>query len=432
MSMFNIFAGVKDKKFIKHGTLLLILGFLAYYLYCVTVGEQVNLLTTILPAETGWAIPDITNILTYGSLASVVLVFVINTLFMKVDAKKLMVVATLITAVCFAAMGFSSTAINFAMFFVSFFVLRIIIVVLQHGTNLVCNNWWGANRGKALGIVTIGAPVASATFVAMCTAGQSAGMTFANLYYVIAGCVVVLAILFAAFFKTSPEQMGLHVDGADVAPTSEREEPGSTITIGEVLKRGDSWLIIISFGIFTFGTTMITAFFVTHMTAMGVSATLYLPALSIGAIIGIPMSYGLGVIDDKWGTPKASAVMGLLYIVGFLAMYLTNGNSIGLIALAAVGYAGITGACPNLNPSINTYVYGRKNFLAATRVVMALQMVIAAFANSYMGYFIAAGKSGLGYLIWIIAIVVAIIMVLIVGRKPAYDSPEAVSARSRK
>lgn len=429
--MFNIFAGVKDKKFIKHGTLLLILGFLAYYLYCMTVGEQVNLLTTILPAETGWAIPDITNILTYGSLASVVLVFIINTLFMKVDAKKLMVAAALITAVCFAGMGFSSSAINFGLFFASFFVLRVIIVVLQHGTNLSCNNWWGANRGKALGICTIGAPVASATFVAMTTAGQSAGMKFADIYYVIAVCVVILAVLFAAFFKSSPEQLGLHVDGAETAAPAEKEVHGN-MSIGQVLKMGDSWLVIFSFGIFTFGTTMITAFFVTHMVAVGVEPTYYLPALSAGAIIGIPLSYVLGVIDDKWGTPKASAVMGVLYIVGFVAMYLTQGNNVGLIALAAVGYAGITGACPNLNPSINTYIYGRKNFLAATRVVMALQMVLAAFANSYMGYFIAEGKSGLGYLIWCVAIVVAIIMVLVIGRKPAYDSPEAVAARGGK
>lgn len=429
--MFNIFAGVKDKRFIKHGTILLILGFLAYYLYCITVGEQVNLLTTILPAETGWAIPDITNILTYGSLASVVLVFIANTLFMKSDTKKLMVGAAVIAAVCFAGMGYSSTVASFGVFFVTFFVLRVIIVVLQHGTNLMCNNWWGANRGKALGICTIGAPVASATFVAMATAGQGAGLKFSGIYYIIAVCVVVLAVLIGAFFKSTPEQLGLHVDGADVAPVIEREAHGN-MKISEVLKMGDSWLVIISFGIFTFGTTMITAFFVTHMMSAGVDASYYLPALSAGAIIGILLSYLLGVIDDKWGTPKASAVMGLLYIVGFIAMYLTQGNNMGLIALAAVGYAGITGACPNLNPSINTYVYGRKNFLSATRVVMALQMVLAAFANSYMGYFVAAGKSGLAYLIWTAAIVVAIVMVLIVGRKPAYDSRQAALARGEK
>lgn len=428
--MFNIFAGVKGRRFIKRGTILLILGMLAYYLYCVTVGEQVNLLTTILPAETGWAIPDITNILTYGSLASVVLVFIINTLFMKVDPKKLIVGSVVIAALCYAGMGLSSGLLSFGLFFVTFLVLRVIIVVLQHGTNLMCNNWWGANRGKALGIVTIGAPIASATFVALTTAGQNAGQNFASIYYVIAACTLVLAILYGIFFKSAPEHLGMHPDGQESSHAA-KEEHG-TMTIGQVLKRGDSWLIIISFGIFTFGTTMITAFFVSHMTGAGVGAAYYLPALSVGAIVGIPLSYLLGVVDDKWGTPKASAVMGLLYIVGFLAMYFTKGNNVGLIALAAVGYAGITGACPNLNPSINTYVYGRRNFLAATRVVMAAQMIIAAFANSYMGYFIAAGKSGMGYLLWCIAIVIAIIMVLIVGRKPAYDSPEAVQSRGGK
>lgn len=427
--MFNIFAGVKNKKFIKQGVLLLILGFLAYYLYCITVGEQVNLLTTILPAETGWAIPKITNILTYGSLASVVLVFIINTLFMKMNAKRLIIGATIIAAICFAGMGLSSKMISFGLFFVTFLILRIIIVVLQHGTNQMCNNWWGANRGKALGICTIGAPVASATFVALATLGSSHGMKFAGIYYVIAICVAVLAILVAAFYKNTPEEMGMHVDGLDEAPVLETEEI-SQMSVREVLTRGDSWLVIIAFGIFTFGTTMITAFFVTHMVASGVEPAFYLPALSVGAIVGIPLSYLLGVIDDRFGTPKASAVMGCLFILGFLAMYFTKGNNIGLIALAAIGYAGITGACPNLNPSLNTYVYGRKNFLSATRIVMALQMVIAAFANSYMGYFIAAGKSANAYLIWCIAIVIAIIMVLIIGRKPAYDSAEAAKERN--
>jgi len=426
--MFNIFSGVKDKRFIKQGTLLLILGFIAYYLYCITVGEQVNLLTTILPAETGWAIPDITNILTYGSLASVVLVFVINTLFMKMDAKKLIIGATVVAAICYFGMGVSSAIVSFGLFFATFFILRIIIVVLQHGTNQMCNNWWGSNRGKALGICTIGAPVASATFVALCTLGINNGMNFQGIYTVIAICVLVFAVLIGLFYKNTPEQCGLHVDGREVAPTVEKEEIG-VLKVSQVLKRGDSWLVIISFGIFTFGTTMITAFFVTHMVSAGVDAAFYLPALSAGAIIGIPLSYLLGVIDDKWGTPKASAVMGILYIVGFLAMFLTNGDNVGLCALAAVGYAGITGACPNLNPSLNTYVYGRKYFLSATRIVMALQMVIAAFANTYMGAFIAAGNSGMAYLIFIIPIVIAIVMVLILGRKPAYDSPEAQKAR---
>ena len=46
----------------------------------------------------------------------------------------------------------------------------------------------------------------------------------------------------------------------------------------------------------------------------------------------------------------------MLLVIGFLCYYL---------------FCVITAGCPNLNPSINTYVYGHKNFLAASRVVMA-------------------------------------------------------------
>ena len=168
------------------------------------------------------------------------------------------------------------------------------------------------------------------------------------------------------------------------------------------------------------------------MLAGGATEAFFLPALSIGAIIGIVLSFLLGVIDDKWGTPVACVVMGVFYILGFLGMALTKGNSVGTIGLAAVGYAAITGGCPNLNPSINTYVYGRKNFLSASRVVMAAQGIIAAFANKYMGAFMAAGKVSTAYYVLCIFVVIAMVMMGILARKPAYDSDKAVAARAAK
>ncbi len=44
--------------------------------------------------------------------------------------------------------------------------------------------------------------------------------------------------------------------------------------------------------------------------------------LSLGAIIGIPMSFVFGVIDDKLGTPVASLVLGItefLPVIGLMA-----------------------------------------------------------------------------------------------------------------
>lgn len=421
--------GKNNPKFKKNAIMLLVLGFLSYYLFCVITGEQINLLTTTLIAETGWTITAVTNTLTYGSLVAVVMIFVINTLFMKFDSKFLMVGTTLLVAIGIAVMGFSSVTLSMATFVIAWFVVRVVIVILQHGTNLMCTNWWGKNRGKALGLVTIGAPVASATFVAITTAGQNVGMKFADLYYVFAIVIAVIGVLMAIFYKDNPEKHGLYPDGDLTPPPASAREEQSSMSVKEVLKRGDSWLVIISFGILYFGITCITAYFVTVMLTKGVPASTYLPALSIGAIIGIPVSFLLGVIDDKWGTPVASIVMGLFYIVGFLGMALTNGSSVGTIIMATVGYAAITGGCPNLNPSINTYVFGRKNYLAASRIIMALQGVIAAFANSYMGAFLNAGKVSAAYYVLCIAVVVAMILLGILARKPAYDSEKAIKTR---
>lgn len=424
--------GKNNPKFRNRAIMLLVIGFLCYYLFCVITGEQINLLTTTLIAETGWTITAVTDTLTYGSLVAVAMIFVINTLFMKFDSKKLMVGTTFLVAIGIAVMGLSSVTLSMATFVVAWFIVRVVIVILQHGTNLMCTNWWGKNRGKALGIVTIGAPVASATFVALTTAGQTSGMKFSGLYYVLAAFIVVIGILMAIFYKDRPEQMGLYPDGAATAPVAAEKEEIGHMTIGQVLKRGDSWLIIIGFGIFYFGITCITAYFVPAMTAAGATPEFYLPALSIGAIIGIVLSFLLGVIDDKWGTPVACIVMGVFYILGFLGMALTKGNTVGTIGLAAVGYAAITGGCPNLNPSINTYVYGRKNFLAASRVVMAAQGIIAAFANKYMGAFMNAGKVPAAYLVLCVFVLVAMVMMGILARKPAYDSEKGAALRAAK
>ncbi len=421
--------GFKNKAFMKNALPLLVLGFLCYYLFCVITGEQINLLTTTLIAETGWTITAVTNTLTYGSLVAVAMIFVINTLFMKFNSKMLMVGTTFLVAIGIAVMGLSSVTLSMATFVIAWFVVRVVIVIIQHGTNFACTNWWGANRGKALGIVTIGAPVASATFVAITTAGQNAGMKFAGLYYVFAAVIAIIAVLMAIFYKDTPEQCGLYPDGALTPPPAAKVDTKPTMTIGQVLKRGDSWLVIISFGILYFGITCITAYFVTAMTIKGVPASTYLPALSIGAIVGIPLSFLLGVIDDKWGTPIASIVMGVFYIIGFLGMAYAQSDTLAFIAMGTVGYAAITGGCPNLNPSINTYVFGRKNYLAVSRVVMALQGVIAAFANSYMGAFLNTGNIKGAYLGLCGGVVVAIILLAILARKPAYDSEEAMIAR---
>ena len=422
--------GKNNAAFRKRAIMLLVIGFLCYYLFCVITGEQMNAFGNIMAPETGWDMASISNMLTIGSLIAVVMILVINTLFLKFDSKKLMVGTTFIVAIGVFAIGLSSKIQSFVTFAIALIIIRTLIVILQHGTNFMCQNWWSENRGKALGLVTIGGPVASATFVAITTLANKGGMKFAGIYTVFAIVIAVIGVIMAIFYKSSPESCGLFPDGAEEAPLARRmEENESTMSIMDVLKNKDSWLIIISFGILYFGITCITAYFAIVMGIKEVDTSIYLPALTVGALVGIPVSFGLGVIDDKWGTPVASIVMCVFYIIGFLGMAFSSGAAVGFIVMATIGYAAITGGCPNLNPSINAYVFGHKNFLATSRVIMAAQGIIAAFAPTYMGAFLAKGNVKGAYFGLIIAVIVAIILLAILARKPAYDSDEAVKAR---
>ena len=72
--------GKNNPKFRNRAIMLLVIGFLCYYLFCVITGEQINLLTTTLLAETGWTITAVTNTMTYGSLLAVAMIFIINTI----------------------------------------------------------------------------------------------------------------------------------------------------------------------------------------------------------------------------------------------------------------------------------------------------------------------------------------------------------------
>lgn len=419
--MFNIFAGVKDKRFIKNALPLLIIGLLSYYLFVALIGEQINILATVMTGETGWDMGVVMNAYTIGGLLSVPATFLINTLLMKVSTRKFLVINSFIIAVAVALMGISVQFFSMFLFMAAFLIVRVFAVCIQSAVNYMCTEWWVKNKGKALGIITMGAPIASATFVALMTFLTGTSLMFTGSYFIFAGMMVVLGILSLIWYKDRPEDIGLYPDGASEAPVNE-DQPENKLRIRDVLKNPRTWMLIVSFGIINFCNNSMTAFFVPAMQAKGVDTGVYLSVLAIGAVVGIPISFLLGVIDDKWGTPKASVCLCGLAVIGFLGMAFTQGNMYFTIGLATFGYASITGGFPNLLPSMVAYTFGRRNFLGASRIIFALIAVIASFASQYMGAFLQMDMLTAGYFGLIAAVVVSALLILFIGRKPAYDS----------
>jgi MFS family permease len=166
----------------------------------------------------------------------------------------------------------------------------------------------------------------------------------------------------------------------------------------------------------------IMAFYVHRLAAVGTEPKIFLLWLTIAAFMGMPISLGLGIIDDKFGTIAASLVLCLLFLVAIIGLLLMTANNIPLIATAALGIAGITGGTPNLHPSITTYVWGRDKYQAANRWIMSIQAVMMAFSLYYMSFILdTTGSLDLAYQIMIGLVFVAAVCLVIIGRKPDFD-----------
>lgn len=137
--------------------------------------------------------------------------------------------------------------------------------------------------------------------------------------------------------------------------------------------------------------------------------------LYVGSILCIPMSVLFGVLDDKSGSVKTSMILGvteLLPVIGLMyqhfAVRTTGASSVPMLIMWG-GVACMTGGVPTMHPCIMNFVYGRRSYQSANRIIMAIQLIPMAFAPAITAYFI---NKGLGVQYWGAMIVIIVIGIL--------------------
>lgn len=406
-----------QKNFKSQSWILLILGFFIMYFYSGLNVDQMNALTPYYTATYGWQATKIMAPVTIASLITIPLGFVVGSLLIKFGVRKPLSVACILLGASTVLLGFAGD--NFKLYWVALLLVRTLPVALSMSVSMLCTNWFVKKRGWALGIVTAGCPLCSASIIALLTFGiRSLGFTAT---YSIMGIVLMaLGLITFLTVRSSPEECGLYPDGAVSAPAKDMEV--SSISTKDVLKNPNTWLLTVAFGCLNWIIVAVMAFYVPAMAMSGTAEGTYLLWLSIGSILGIPLSYLLGILDDKVGTVKSCLVLCVFYLIVLIGMIVLKQNQVALIALIAFGIAGMTGGTPNLHPSLTVYCFGRKNFQAANRWVNSFQSIIVSFAASFMAAILdATGTLRLGYIIMVGMVIVASICFLIIGRKPDFD-----------
>jgi len=418
---------LKNKKFAVRAIAFSIIGVVMMFFYSGFQNDHLNILRPIALDVFGFNETAADMPVTIAGFAVVVFYLICGIAFIKVGVRKVLVPSTVILGISTIVLGFSTQAGNLMLYNVSLFLVRLLVVPLQMGGFMLCANWFIKYRGRVMGIITAGSPLFSIVGVSILTwVYTSIGAI--NVAYMIFGLVIIaLAIVIFVMLRDKPEDIGLYPDGADKPPLSESAaEEEEDISLKEILTSKAAWQLIISYGIMQFVINAMMGYMVARYMMLSANADnpmeLWLQAvvyLSVGAALGIPMSYVLGWIDDKLGTIKASLVLNLLFFVAVipLAIMPVGGNKV-LMGVWAFGVACMTGGVPTMHPCSVSYVYGRKRYQGANKWIMTIQAIIMAFALYYMGYFFERGMADWAYYGMLIMLVISLIVILTMWKIP--------------
>lgn len=413
-----------DRRFTGQALLLMLLGVFLMFFYAGLQTDHLNVLTPYLQATYGWDDLAITNPVTAAAIVSIVLYLVAGAAYVKYGVRRILVPSILLLAL--GCLGIALAGENYAIYAVSLFVVRALVVPLLLGAFLLAANWFIKYRGRVLGVVTAGAPLFSIIGIAaMNWLANDVGLGL-NVYAVIAAILVAMVLVAAFGIKDTPEESGLFPDGADHRPLSEEQDAGEPITVRQLLGEVRAWQLIVSYGILQFVIVAMMAYMAVRYISLSTPENVpnlfvseALIWLSVGAASGIPMSYVIGWIDDKLGSIKASLVLNILFFFAVvpLAVMPVGGSEV-LMVVWAFGVACMTGGVPTMHPCITTYVYGRKHFMAANKWIMTIQAIPMAFAVAFMAAFNDAGMLTNAYYVLIGLLVVSFVTILTMRRIP--------------
>ena len=394
------------------------------FFYVGLQADHLNVLTPFLQARFGWSDLAIANPVTIGALTGIPLYLVAGAAFDRYGLRRILIPAMGILAL--ACLGMASFDRSYTMFAVSLFTVRLMVIPLLLGTFLMCSNWFIAYRGRVLGTVTAGGPLFSIVGITSMNYLANDLELGLGVYAVIAGILVGLMVLVALGLRDRPEELGLFPDGRDHQPRSEAGTDSRPISIRRLLADKRAWQLIVSYGIMQFVIVAMMSYmavrFISLSTAEDVPNLFVSEALgwlSLGAAAGIPMSYVLGWLDDRAGSINASLLLNALFFCAVVPLALMpEGGDARLMALWAFGVACMTGGVPTMHPSIASYVYGRRHFMAANKWIMMIQAIPMAFAVAFMAAFNRAGQLTLAYYVLMALLAVAFVTLLTMRGTP--------------
>lgn len=353
-----------------------------------------------LESNFGW---NQTQIATYSTLLryiGMVFGFIYGTIIVRKGVRGVNLYGFWASAACYFAIGYVQTLNQYLLLTAISGITMGAILASQF---IYVSNWFTHGKGKIMGIVTIAYPVSSATFTAIATYTlDTAGWCTLN---VGAGIfMLVIGIGFFLFAPSSPESVGLTIPSVvskelrDARPphTSDSEEMWS---LKRIATNRRVWTATIGWMLVPLCLSSLLGQFIVVVVAAGIPINTALLYLSVVAVLGIPISYLWGWVDDKIGSENCCIAISGIACIGLVGMAFGAKNIMGFyIAIFAI--ACCTGGMPNLQPSVFVTIVGRKQFPNVSRysnifinlttpLALSIIPVLYAIFGNYQSVFLA-------------------------------------------
>jgi MFS family permease len=390
---------LKTRNYIFYRVCIAITVFLIFFLQTFLLVDGTNVL---MAHFTEWTAIRVSLPITLGGYIAIVTTFLIARWLIKHKGNGLMLILILVSGAATIGLAFSES--NYALYFTCLVVNNITMAALIILGTAIVTNWFVTTRGRMLGVVTIGAPFSTAVCVPVIQRLLMGGVPFQTIFTAFGVGILVFGMLAYAFVPYRPEDVNFHPDNADKAIVDDTDT-GATKkwSLPALARNREAWLIMLAFGLMMLVSNCVMPLLFPHFIEVGIDPNTVLNLMTISAIVGIPLSYFWGWLDDKIGTKKACYTLAAGFTLMSVAMVLSGTGNIVPVVMAVIGIAAVIGGAPNLNPSMIVNVFGPSEYLNVNSYLFIGQNVLRLVALVMMSAIRdLTGSYLLGYVVCII------------------------------
>ena len=350
--------------------------FLLFFLQTFLLVDGTNI---FMAHFTDWAATQVSLPITLGGYISIVTTFLIGSWLIRHRGRGMLLALILLTGLATIGLAFSEA--SYPLYFACLVVMNITAAAMLILGTAIITNWFISTRGRMLGFVTIGAPFSTAVCVPVIQRLLTQGISFQLIFVVFGIAILVFGVLAFLFVPYLPEDVGLHADNAS-EPPEEVSDTGATAkwSLKQLLGCKEAWCIMLGFGLMMLVSNCVMPLLFPHFIQIGVDQNTVLNLMTMSAVVGIPLSYFWGWLDDKIGTKKSCYTLAVGFLLMSVAMVMARNGNIVIVAMAVIGIAAVIGGAPNLNPSMIVNVFGATEYLNVNRYVNIGQNILRLFA----------------------------------------------------